>query len=86
MTEIDDNEEAYLEVPQEQIRKVAMPDTPWAQISDDGKLELLRWDIVQMYAMEFDMLKRSKREPSHTHTICKLLVLVREQVRNERYH
>lgn len=76
-------DEAYLEIPEENVRKIAMPETAWAKIDEKGELELLRWDIVQMYAMEYDSLKRTGKEPSQTHVICKLLVLVRDQVRKE---
>lgn len=76
-------DEAYLEIPEENVRKIAMPETAWAKIDEKGELELLRWDIVEMYAMEYDSLKRTGKEPSQTHVICKLLVLVRDQVRKE---
>jgi hypothetical protein len=83
MSDIKDDDEAYLEIPEEHVRKVAMPETAWAKIDDKGQLELLRWDIVEMYAIEFDTLKRSGKEAAQTHLICKLLVLVRDQVRKE---
>lgn len=76
-------EEAYLEIPEEQVKKIAMPNTVWAKIDEEGKLELLRWDIVEMYALEYDTLKRSGKDTAQTHVICKLLVLVRDQVRKE---
>ena len=83
MTDIKDDDEAYLVIPEEHIKKIAMPDTVWAKISDKGELEVLRWDIVEMYAIEYDSLKRTGKEPAQTHVICKLLVLVRDQVRKE---
>jgi hypothetical protein len=83
MTDIKDDDEAYLVIPEENKKKIAMPETIWAKIDDKGELEILRWDIVQMYAMEYDSLKRTGKEPSQTHVICKLLVLVRDQVRKE---
>ena len=83
MSEIKDDDEAYLVIPEDNMRKIAMPDTVWAKISEKGELEVLRWDIVQMYAAEFDSIKKIGREPTQTHTICKLLVLVRDQVRKE---
>lgn len=76
-------EEAYLEIPEEQVKKIAMPNTVWAKIDEEGKLELLRWDIVEMYALEYDSLKRSGKDTAQTHVICKLLVLARDQVRKE---
>jgi hypothetical protein len=74
-------EEAYLEMPEGNV--TVNPDTIWAKISDEGELEVLRWDIVQIYAREYDMLAKAKQQKTQTHTICKLLVLVRDQVRKE---
>lgn len=83
MTEIDDNEEAYLEFPESHVRKIAAPNTVWAKIGDDLQLEVLRWDIVQVYALEYDMVIRAKQQPSQSQVICKLLMLVRDQTRKE---
>ena len=81
--EVLEDDEAYLIVPQEHAKVVASPDTVWAKIDDDGKLEILRWDIIDMYAAEFDSLNRNGKDKSQTHVICKLLSLVREQVRQQ---
>ena len=81
--EILEDDEAYLIVPQEHAKVVANPETVWAKIDDDGKLEILRWDIIDMYAAEFDSLNRNGKDKSQTHVICKLLSLVRDQVRQE---
>ena len=81
--EVLEDDEAYLIVPQEHAKVVASPDTVWAKIDDDGKLEILRWDIIDMYAAEFDSLNRNGKDKSQTHVICKLLSLVRDQVRQE---
>ena len=81
--EVLEDDEAYLIVPQEHAKVIANPETVWAKISDDGKLEVLRWDIIEMYAAEFDSLNRNGKETSQTHVICKLLVLVRDQVRQQ---
>ena len=81
--EILEDDEAYLIVPEEHVKKIAMPETVWAKIDDDGKLEVLRWDIIEMYSAEFDSLNRNGKTKSQTHVICKLLVLVREQVKRD---
>jgi hypothetical protein len=78
-----EDDEAYLIIPEEHVKKIAMPETVWAKIDDDGKLEVLRWDIIEMYSAEFDSLIRNGKEKSQTHVICKLLVLVREQVKRD---
>jgi sulfur transfer complex TusBCD TusB component (DsrH family) len=79
--EVVEDDEAYLIVPEEHMKKIATPDTVWAKIGDDGQLEVIRWDIIQMYALEYDMQARAKQQHSQTHVICKLLVLVRDQER-----
>lgn len=84
--EILEDDEAYLIVPEEHAKVVATPDTVWAKIDDEGKLETLRWDIVEMYALEYDSLGRNGKDKSQTHVICKLLVLVRDQVRQQYAH
>jgi hypothetical protein len=83
MSNIQDDEDAYLIVPEEHMKKVVMPDTVWAKIGDDGELEVIRWDIIEMYATEYDSLGRGGKDKSHTHVICKLLVLVRKQLKKE---
>ena len=79
--EVLDDDEAYLIIPEEHMKKLAQPNTVWVKIGEDGQLELIRWDIIQMYALEYDMLARAKQQHSQTHVICKLLVLVRDQER-----
>lgn len=81
--DIVEDDEAYLIVPEEQMKKIATPDTVWAKIDDNGELEIIRWDIINMYAMEYDMMMKAKQTHSQTHVICKLLTLVRDQTRKE---
>ena len=59
----------------------AIPETVWAKIGDKGDLEVLRWDIIEMYAKQYDIDNKNR---SQTHVMCKLLVLVRDQTRQER--
>jgi hypothetical protein len=56
----------------------AIPETVWAKIGDDGSLEIIRWDIIDMYAKQYDIDKSNRTQ---THVMCKLLVLVRDQER-----
>jgi sulfur transfer complex TusBCD TusB component (DsrH family) len=79
--EVVEDDEAYLIIPEEHMKKLAQPNTVWVKIGEDGQLEVIRWDIIQMYALEYDMLARAKQQHSQTHVICKLLVLVRDQER-----
>ena len=59
----------------------AIPETVWAKIGDKGDLEVIRWDIIEMYAKQYDSDPKSR---SQSHVMCKLLVLVRDQTRAER--
>ena len=72
-------EYAELIIDKEQTRAIPT-DTVWAKIGDDNQLEVLRWDLIEMYASQYDYDKTSR---SQTHVICKLLVLVRDQTRKE---
>lgn len=73
-------ENAYLKVDADQIRQIHS-DTVWAKIGDDGKLEVLRWDLIEAFSRQYDVDNNNR---SQTHVMCKLLVLVRDQVRQER--
>lgn len=81
MTDINDEDEAYLVMPPSMVKQVTMPETVWAKIGDDGQLEIIRWDIIEMYATEYDSNVANR---SQTHVMSKLLVLVRDQARQER--
>ena len=78
-----EDDDAYLIIPEEHVKKIAMPETVWAKIDEDGKLEVLRWDIIEIYSAEFDSLNRNGKTKSQTHVICKLLTLVRDQVKRD---
>ena len=58
----------------------AIPQTVWAKIGDNGDLEVIRWDIIEMYAKQYDIDNKNR---SQSHVMCKLLVLVRDQTRAE---
>lgn len=75
----DSDDEAYLVMAPNMVKQVTMPDTVWAKIGDDGGLEIIRWDIIEMYANDYDS---SVNNRTQTHIMCKLLVLVRNQARN----
>lgn len=72
--------QAYLEIPEDQRRTIVAPETVWAKIGDDGSLETVRWDIIEVYARQYD---ESDKYRSQTHIICKLMVLVRDTTRKE---
>lgn len=76
----DDAEYAELIIDKEHVR-VIPSETIWAKIGDDNELEILRWDLIEAFAKQYD-INRNNRTQSHV--MCKLLVLVRDQVRKER--
>ena len=55
-------------------------ETVWAKIGDDGQLEVLRWDLIEVFAAEYDSNIKNRGQ---THVMCKLLVLVRDQARKD---
>jgi hypothetical protein len=55
-------------------------ETVWAKIGDSGGLEVIRWDIIEMYANQYDIDNKNRTQ---SHVMCKLLVLVRDQTREE---
>jgi hypothetical protein len=69
-------EYAELIINKENIKTI--PETVWAKIGDDGDLEIIRWDIIDMYAKQYDIDKSNRTQ---SHVMCKLLVLVRDQER-----
>ena len=81
MTDINDDEEAYLVIPEGHAKKLIPSETVWAKIGDKGELEILRWDLIEMYANEYNS---SEQNRTQTHIMCKLLVLVRDETRKEK--
>ena len=73
-------EYAELIVDKENTRAIPN-ETVWAKIGDNGDLEVIRWDIIEMYAKQYDINSQNRNQ---THVMCKLLVLVRDQTRQER--
>ena len=71
--------EAYLEVPPEH-RKAIVSDAIWCKIGEDNKLEIIRWDIINAYAAQYDADKNARDQ---TRVMCKLLTLVRDETRKE---
>lgn len=72
--------EAYLEVPPENRVVVPGQEAAWCKINEAGELELIRWDIIEVYAAQYDADKNARDQ---TRVMCKLLVLVRDQTRKE---
>lgn len=75
-----DETEAYLEVPPQQRTVVPQQEAIWCKINDANELELIRWDIIEVYAAQYDADKNARDQ---TRVMCKLLVLVRDQTRKE---
>lgn len=71
----------YAELIVDKTHVKAIPsETIWAKIGDDGGLEIIRWDIIEMYAQQYDIDKNNRTQ---SHVMCKLLVLVRDETRKE---
>jgi len=72
----------YAELIMDKAHVKAVPsETVWAKISDSGGLEIIRWDIIEMYAQQYDIDKNNRTQ---SHVMCKLLVLVRDETRKEK--
>lgn len=72
--------EAYLEIPPQHRVAVPQEEAAWCKINEAGELELIRWDIIEVYAAQYDADKNARDQ---TRVMCKLLVLVRDQTRKE---
>jgi hypothetical protein len=72
--------EAYLEVPPENRVTIPGQEVAWCKISEAGELEYIRWDIIEVYAAQYDEDINARDQ---TRVMCKLLVLVRDQTRKE---
>ena len=72
--------EAYLEIPPQHRITVPQEEAAWCKINEAGELELIRWDIIEVYAAQYDADKNARDQ---TRVMCKLLVLVRDQTRKE---
>lgn len=70
----------YAELIMDKSNVKAIPETVWAKIGDKGDLEVIRWDIIDMYAKQYDIDKNNRTQ---SHVMCKLLALVRDQTRAE---
>ena len=71
----------YAELIVDKTHVKAIPnETVWAKIGDNGGLEVIRWDIIEMYAKQYDIDNNNRTQ---SHVMCKLLVLVREQTRRD---
>ena len=80
----DDDDVSYLDVKKEDLIPMPPQQAVWAKISEEGQLEYINWTLVEALADKFDELNAAKQDKEQSHVICKLLVLVRDQVKNER--
>jgi len=75
---------SYLDVKPEDMIPIPPQEKVWATIGDSLQLEFIDWDMIENLAHQFDLLHKAGEQKTESHVICKLLVLVREQTRNER--
>lgn len=71
MSNLNDEEETYLK-----IGEVVPQEESWAQIGDNGELAYINWGKIEQFAVDYDRGQRHQ-----TFVICKLLSLVRRQVK-----
>lgn len=74
MSNLNDEEETYLK-----IGEVVPQEEAWAQIGDNGELAYINWEKIEQYAVDYDRGQRHQ-----TFVICKLLSLVRRQVKESK--
>jgi len=75
---VGEERDVYLEIPEE--HKISVPETIWCKIGEAGELEIIRWDIINVYAAQYDADKNARDQ---TRVMCKLLTLVRDETRKE---
>lgn len=75
------SDEAYLEQLPQNRKQINTQEVTWASISEDGQSATIRWDIVETYAVEFDICRQEGKQIPETLVFCKLLLLVRQQER-----
>lgn len=71
---------SYLDIKPEDCVPIPAQEEVWAKIGDDGQLEIIRWDLIELYAAMYDA---SNENRSQTQVFCKLLKLVRDDTRRE---
>lgn len=79
-----DDDVSYLDVKPEDMVLMPPQEKVWAKISDTGTLEHIDWALIEGMAARFDEKLAQGLDKEQSEVICKLLVLVREQVRHER--
>lgn len=67
---------SYLDIKPEDCVPIPAQEEVWAKIGDDGQLEIIRWDLIELYAAMYDA---SNENRSQTQVFCKLLKLVRDE-------
>ena len=71
---------SYLDIKPEDCVQIPAQEEVWAKIGDNGQLEVIRWDLIELYAAMYDA---SNENRSQTQVFCKLLKLVRDDTRKE---
>ena len=71
---------SYLDIKPEDCVPIPAQEEVWAKIGDNGQLEVIRWDLIELYAAMYDA---SNENRSQTQVFCKLLKLVRDDTRKE---
>lgn len=78
-----DDDISYLDVKEEDKIRVPAQEQVWAKIGDNLQLEYIDWQIVDAFAAQFDELTKANKDKTESHVMCKLIALVRDNVREE---
>lgn len=78
-----DDDVSYLDIKEGDKIQVPVQEQVWAKIGDNLQLEYIDWQIVDAFAAQFDELTKANKDKTESHVMCKLIALVRDNVREE---
>lgn len=78
-----DDDVSYLDIKEGDKIPVPAQEHVWAKIGDNLQLEYIDWQMVDAFAAQFDELTKAGKDKTESHVMCKLIALVRDNVREE---
>jgi|688.fasta_scaffold1157560_2 hypothetical protein len=80
----EDDDVSYLDIKEQDKIPVPMGEQAvWAKIGDNLQLEYINWEMINLFAAQFDELTKAGQEKTDSHVMCKLIALVRDLVKEE---
>jgi len=80
----EDDDVSYLDIKEQDKIPVPMGEhAVWAKIGDNLQLEYINWEMINLFAAQFDELTKSGKDKTESHVMCKLIALVRDLVKEE---